>query len=700
MIYPTTIKNSYLNTLTPGNTLYNLVWADGINIYLLQNGTKYKVPDMSTFTVWHFKLNEISTITTEQLSSFPSGPDASRIVKGDGPTIFLLDKDKKCPFPNPEILSYWGKTPESAFPTTDNMLAAFSTASPVSDVIKYANTPVVYLVRGGIKYPIYNELSFLSWGKNWDDIRIYSNDILDSMATGPNVKNFVQRISNPEDPRIYIIIAGQKRLVPNFLTLTLWNGTDNISQIPAELFDSITEAPAISYLIKGSGPTIYLMDNGKKDAISSIEAFNAWGFTNDNVSTLPDQIISGLPNGNPIGYIIKTNNIPTVYKVEGSKKAPFPSAEVFLGWGYNFDAIGVVSPNLMTLLTDDTTLTIFARSSDSDPTVYLLNRENKKQFIDPKILEAYGGNGKIVISSYINNLPTSGNANILIKGPGPVIYYLIGGTKLYLPDWDHFIHFGFTIDNLTDVSQPILDIFPVGPSFTRLIKGSGPDIYYVENAQRRHIPNMETFNSWGWDINTVRVWDDYFLNQLPLGPDMPFNAPSIYITSAGSFSVRNSSGETLRAANAGERFYAYYNNGIYVLLNDSRQTLWSGSASIKFVPNSGDTVMEIMSYSDPSYANYNRFRGSIEIVRSGTGTWVVNELTLDDYTAGICETSPNGHPEYLKTMAVAARSYGLWHLMRGGKHGAEPFHLKLRFWLIRGPPSRFSPLLAEVFGRH
>lgn len=106
--------------------------------------------------------------------------------------------------------------------------------------------------------------------------------------------------------------------------------------------------------------------------------------------------------------------------------------------------------------------------------------------------------------------------------------------------------------------------------------------------------------------------------------------------------------------------------------------IWSGNASIKFVPNNFSVIMEILSYSDPNYngsVNYNRFRGSIEVVHSGSGTWTVNELSLNDYTAGICE-APGGHPEYLKTMAVAARSYGLWHLSRGGKHAGEPFTLK------------------------
>jgi peptidoglycan hydrolase-like amidase len=93
--------------------------------------------------------------------------------------------------------------------------------------------------------------------------------------------------------------------------------------------------------------------------------------------------------------------------------------------------------------------------------------------------------------------------------------------------------------------------------------------------------------------------------------------------------------------------------------------------------------MIVTSYHDvPSWnpsLDDNKFRGAIEVRYSSVSNkvWVVNELPLEYYMWGIAETSSGAPVEYLKTMTLAARSYAVWHLDRGGKHGSsEIFHLK------------------------
>lgn len=91
------------------------------------------------------------------------------------------------------------------------------------------------------------------------------------------------------------------------------------------------------------------------------------------------------------------------------------------------------------------------------------------------------------------------------------------------------------------------------------------------------------------------------------------------------------------------------------------------------------TVHTLTSYSRPAYngANDNTFRGTLEF-RFATATgklWVINELPLDTYLLGLAEGSNGMPPEYLKTLATAARSYALWHILKGTKHANEHYHL-------------------------
>lgn len=103
---------------------------------------------------------------------------------------------------------------------------------------------------------------------------------------------------------------------------------------------------------------------------------------------------------------------------------------------------------------------------------------------------------------------------------------------------------------------------------------------------------------------------------------------------------------------------------------------YSSSSPVRIIP-SGSPIIRIDSYSDPGTANYNLFKGVIEVRYSpvSNALWAINELPVEDYLKGMAETS-DSHMEYLKTMTVVARSYAEWHISRGGKHAGEPFHLK------------------------
>jgi hypothetical protein len=54
-----------------------------------------------------------------------------------------------------------------------------------------------------------------------------------------------------------------------------------------------------------------------------------------------------------------------------------------------------------------------------------------------------------------------------------------------------------------------------------VIKGSTPAIYLVQRGQLRWIPNMETFNAWGFKGENIRLWPDAAIAAMPKGADLP-----------------------------------------------------------------------------------------------------------------------------------------------------------------------------------
>ncbi len=114
------------------------------------------------------------------------------------------------------------------------------------------------------------------------------------------------------------------------------------------------------------------------------------------------------------------------------------------------------------------------------------------------------------------------------------------------------------------------------------------------------------------------------------------------------------------------------------------------ASPIRFVPRLLDGVSTLLDYKNgPTWnpsASDNRFRGIIEYryVEPAKKIWFINELGIETYLKGMAETSNAGALEYQKVMATAARSYAVYHYMRGlsfgltdasTKHAADHFHI-------------------------
>ena len=139
---------------------------------------------------------------------------------------------------------------------------------------------------------------------------------------------------------------------------------------------------------------------------------------------------------------------------------------------------------------------------------------------------------------------------------------------------------------------------------------------------------------------------------------------AVFVTADGAF--------TVKAGDGSEKDYT---------ANETATAVWSASHDTKFIPKNAGTIFTVKSYELFNWnktVNFNAFRGALELRFSPKSkkVWMVNELPLDDYLAGLGEALETDNPEYQKAFSVASRSYALFHLMRGGKYGSdEIFHL-------------------------
>ena len=117
---------------------------------------------------------------------------------------------------------------------------------------------------------------------------------------------------------------------------------------------------------------------------------------------------------------------------------------------------------------------------------------------------------------------------------------------------------------------------------------------------------------------------------------------------------------------AGETAVMSYKNGQYSI--KSAIIEFSSLDYFRLAPEDLHNFFTLVSYQRPvagrKKINFNAYRGALEYRYSPKSKlpYIINELFLDSYVAGVAETHDSAPVEYIKALMVAARSYAYAHI--------------------------------------
>ncbi|MGD2164562.1 MAG: hypothetical protein PVH50_03440 [Anaerolineae bacterium] len=103
-------------------------------------------------------------------------------------------------------------------------------------------------------------------------------------------------------------------------------------------------------------PEIYVYRNGRFRWISSLKAFEMRGYTWQDVHIVEDGFLESFETGPPIHVILKCNDSPHVYRLEGEKKRWIVDIESFEAEGYVWEDVEFVSCDYLRDLPDGKTI--------------------------------------------------------------------------------------------------------------------------------------------------------------------------------------------------------------------------------------------------------------------------------------------------------------------------------------------------------
>jgi chitodextrinase len=235
----------------------------------------------------------------------------TRLIKyPSNPTVYLLDSATNTirPIPNYEIYrTRFAHIPIVTVPPS----LSYNQSSPVSfdsgALVKSRNNPTIYLILDNLtKYAFKNEQEFRDFGYRFDLVIETDPSEVNRFPDAPiqrlryhAANNFV-RYNN--DPTIYKIINNVKYPIPSLEVLFSHTTLDQILTIPDSLQYQTGSILGFAdgTIVKGSSPTVYIIDNNLKRPFTSLEALLDRGLTLDLIRRVPDPDLNLHPDGEAV----------------------------------------------------------------------------------------------------------------------------------------------------------------------------------------------------------------------------------------------------------------------------------------------------------------------------------------------------------------------------------------------------------------
>jgi len=150
------------------------------------------------------------------------------------------------------------------------------------------------------------------------------------------------------------------------------------------------------------------------------------------------------------------------------------------------------------------------------------------------------------------------------------------------------------------------------------------------------------------------------------------------ITNTQNYNIVDGNNNLIVQVNSGEQVVINYDKTtkIYsVVKNNVVVKETSNYLKLQNINNGAFTIVNMVL--SPYGVNYNMFKGDLELRYNSTydHAWIINELDMEDYLKGIGEASNSSSYEYLKVMAVTARTYATYHYLNDSKNAAQYFNV-------------------------
>ena len=225
------------------------------------------------------------------------------------------------------------------------------TIYPDGSLLKSYTRDNVYFVEGGKRRYVASPQLFNYRKLSWSGIKEISDRELLTYGLSSPLTYPDGTLIKGDGEEVFLVKGEEKRHITSAVLFEKngykWNSIVKISDEELSYHSDGTKILfADGTLIKGTGPTVYLIDGQNKRAIITLQMFNLWDFKWENVISLSDKEIVYYSEGVSLLYpdntLVKEFGKSEIYLVKNEERHWVKTLEAFLGLGYKWaDVIGL-----------------------------------------------------------------------------------------------------------------------------------------------------------------------------------------------------------------------------------------------------------------------------------------------------------------------------------------------------------------------
>ncbi len=489
------------------------------NLYYTDGAKKYIVSSMELAEQYGLSLNDVRYLHQEEVNAIPNASyPLSQVVKSnsdsdeDGGALYLISKGKRSQFASMQQLADFGfQTSDISYMPIGNLYRMYADPNYLSNFVQ-APSLFVYKVLAGGKRGIFDPSTLASLNPS-GQVTALSDFTLSSLTLGqPYIVG--DAILKGEDSKLWLYQEGNWYYLPSLDVYNCWRfGTMKNFSFTASQAVATPVIGTLSCRAQRTDGQKFLMNNANR-----IQNDNGWGFT--GFSTPLNRTIDRISTqaSVPEYSVFQSSSSTNLYVIDNGKKRLIPSMDVFTKLGYDSSDIVTIHPSLLASITNGLKkLAPGALVKDSTGKIYIIKAEDKLYVPDAQTFENYG-----LVTSQITNespqllslYPSVGNLQMRFKIDGDA--YFIDNKTLWTISAGTEGPYGIS------GSTPTYNVFMISgagsqKTATRFIKSnSEPTIYYLENGQKRPISSWQRLVELNGQ-NSVTVLSQWATQQFPNG---------------------------------------------------------------------------------------------------------------------------------------------------------------------------------------